>query len=404
MKTVTAIKVLTSKYIKISADRGRYSIILCLLSGLFLSPGCGSTSTEDAPKEDTSVPVSTPWDDYAINPPEDDIQSILVDSPYLYPERICNPVPDGTQLPSGTEIEVDDDGQTFVCVWRSVVGTVPEGFRYTDLSECDMPLTQAPSWFIAPEQKYVSDLALLDDPDYVKELEWVQNQVESSGCACCHASAVNSGHTSGFDISAPAVWTDTIENYQLAMISGRLDDHILFGALPAEANHGFTRQHTMFPSTDPDRMRAFFDAEFERRNGTAEEVQEAQAAFDTFFDRLQEPYNECVTPWQGLVDDRIVWDGDDEIRQFYVLEAEAQTPGFPPNRDRPEGTVWAIYVSPDSNPISSGTIELGQVPPGAYQAVPADGSPPVFTPGKTYRLYATPDFQLIRSISCTITF
>ncbi len=364
--------------------------------------GCGEDQTDVEP--DNEVITVDPWEEYSIDPPQGDVQDTLNNSPYLYPEQICQPVPEGIELPPDTVYSVDENGQELYCVWQSVVATVPEGYRFTDLSDCDEVFTQAPSWFVEPGQRYVSDPVLLEDAAFVEELKWVQSQVESSGCACCHASAANSGNTSGFDVSAPAIWTDTIENYQLAMISGRLPDHILFGALDADVNHGFSRESTMFPSTDPERMQAFFNAEFERRNGTPEEEVEGQAALDTFFDRLKEPFSDCVNPWQGIVDGRVIWDGDDEIRQFYVLKTDAETPGFPPNRDQPEGTVWAIYVNPDQNPIPSGTIELGTVPEGAYQAVPADGSPPVFTPGETYRLYATPDFQLIRSISCTITF
>jgi len=364
--------------------------------------GCGEG--KEGSDSNDEVSANDPWSEYSIEPPEGDIQTTLIDSPYLYPEQICQPVPEGVELPPDTVYSVDESGQALYCVWRSVVGTVPEGYRYTDLSTCDEVFTQAPSWFVEPTQRYVSDTDLLNDAEYVEELNWVQSQVESSGCACCHASAANSGNTSGFDVSAPAIWTDTIENYQLAMISGRLPDHILFGVLEADVNHGFSRELTMFPSTDPERMQAFFNAEFERRNGTEEEEIEGQAAFDTFFDRLEEPFSDCVTPWQGLIDGRIVWDGDEKIRQFYVLKTDAKTPGFPPNRDLPEGTVWAVYVNPDQSPISSGTLALGTVPDGAYQAFPADGSEPVFTPGETYRLFATPDFQLIRSISCTITY
>lgn len=387
-----------------SSSSTRLAASCCLFLGLLITAVVGQGCDNGAGNSTKETGTSSPWDDYSIDPPDEDVLNILVNSPYLYPEKICDPVPEGVELPPDTEIEIDASGQQLVCVWRSVVGNVPEGFQYTELAECDMNMTQAPSWFVEPEQHYVSDLSLLEDEAYVTELDWVQSQIESSGCACCHASDVNSGHTSGFDVSAPAVWTDTILNYQLAMISGRLDDHILFGALPPETNHGFIRDSTMFPSTDPERMKAFFNAEFDRRNGTMEEEQEAQAAFDTFFDRLQEPFNDCVTPWQGYIDGRVVWDGDDEIRQFYVLKTEADTPGFPPNRDRPEGTVWAFYVHPDQDPIASGTIELGTVPEGAYQAVPEDGSAPVFTPGETYRLFATPDFQLIRSINCTIAY
>jgi hypothetical protein len=377
-----------------------WAFALLLASPAFWQ-GCGEEQDESG---SDSVAEYDPWDDYSIDAPQGVVQSTLNESPYLYPEQICEPVPEGVELPPGATYTVDESGQELVCVWRSVVGNVPEGFAFTELATCDEAFTQAPSWFVAPTQRYVSDLALLEDEAFTAELDWVQSQVESSGCACCHASDVNSGNTSGFDVSAPAVWTDTLETYQIAMISGRLDDHILFGALEADVNHGFSRESTMFPSTDPERMMAFFDAEFDRRSGTLEDEEEAQAAFDTFFNRLEEPFSDCVAPWQGLEDGRVIWNGDDEVRQFYVLKTDAKTPGFPPNRDRPEGTVWAIYVKPDQAPIPSGSIELGTVPEGAYQAVPADGSPPVFTPGETYRLFATPDFQLIRSISCTITY
>jgi len=396
-------KTIASRLVQQSASRLKSTGAAALMVLAFgFWQGCGEDKEASNTTDETGA--FDPWSEYSIEPPVGDVQTTLIETPYLYPEQICQPVPEGIELPPETVYSIDESGQELYCVWRSVVGTVPEGYRYTDLATCDEVFTQAPSWFVEPTQRYVSDIALLDDPEFAEELNWVQSQVESSGCACCHSSAANSGNTSGFDVSAPAVWTDTIENFQLAMISGRLPDHILFGALDADVNHGFSREHTMFPSTDPERMQAFFNSEFDRRNGTLEEEIEGQAALDTFFDRLEEPFSDCVTPWQGLIDDRVVWDGDEEIRQFYVLEADAKTPGFPPNRDLPEGTVWAIYVNPDKNPIESGTIELGTLPDGAYQAFPADGSAPVFTPGETYRLFATPDFQLIRSISCTITY
>ena len=311
---------------------------------------------------------------------------------------------DSVELPEGASVEFDENGQRLLCIWESVVGCAPEGMKYTDVSDCREVFTQAPSWFSEPTQKFVSDPAILDDPEYVAELEWVQSQVDSSACSCCHSSGVGSGNTSGFDVHAPQVWTDTLETYQIAMLTGEFDDHALFGWVEPDENHGFDRAETMFPSTDPERMKAFFVAEFERRGGTEEDLEEADQGFDTFFGRLFEEYSECVSPWQGIEDDRVVWDSDSGVRQFYVLEAEADTPGFPPNLDKPEGTVWAFYVSPDAEAIPSGSIELGQVPDGAVQVIPADGSAPEFVAGRTYRLFATPDFQLIRAINCTTTY
>ena len=370
-------------------------------TGLILAAVCASTLIGCG---DPEPPELTPWEMYEIDPPVGDVLDVLVQSPYLYPEKVCSPVDEGVELPDGAEVEYDSDGQRLLCIWESVVGCAPEGVQYTEVSDCTQAFTQAPSWFVEPTQRFVSDPALMDDPDFVAELDWVQAQVESSGCACCHASGINSGNTSGFDVHAPQVWTDTMETYQIAMLTGEFADHSLFGAVDSEDNHGFIRDHTMFPSTDPERMKAFFLSEFERRGGTEENEQEAEEGFETFFGRLFEPYSECVSPWQGMEDDRVVWESGDSIRQFYVLEESADTPGFPPTLDKPDGTVWAIYVSPDQDPIPSGSIQLGEVPTGAVQVIPEDGSPPVFTPGTTYRLFATPDFQLIREINCTITY
>ena len=85
----------------------------------------------------------------------------------------------------------------------------------------------------------------------------------------------------------------------------------------------------------------------------------------------------------------------------YFLKDDADTPGFPPTEDTPEGTVWALYVNANSDPIVSGQVGVGEVPPGTTQFVPADGAPPELEDGDTYRIFATPDFQLIRELNCT---
>jgi len=250
----------------------------------------------------------------------------------------------------------------------------------------------------------VSDPALLDDPGFSADLAWVQSQVRSSGCACCHASSVGSGNTSGFDVDAPEVWTDTMETYRLGMLTGILDDHRLFGALPASENHGFERIDTMFPSTDPERMRAFFVSEFDRRGGTDEDMDRAQLAFEAFFGKRFVDSEDCVTPFEGIEDGKLIWNGTSAARQVYVQELGSDIPGFPPSMDRPEGTVWALYVSPDGEPIESGALTLGEVPAGAYQAIPADGTAPAFEEGRSYRVYATPDFMLNRMVSCNFIY
>ena len=236
------------------------------------------------------------------------------------------------------------------------------------------------------------------------ELNWVRDQVRSGGCSCCHASGSDHAYATGFDFDAPLVATDSISNYRLAMLTGMFEDHRQFGALPPAENQGFIRDHTMIPTTDPDRMRRFFMSELERRGATEDDIELGRVATENFFGRRVIEDKACVSPFEGIEDNRVLWNGERGIRQLYVLETDANIPGFPPFEDKPEGIVWAIYVNPEAEAIASGDIVLGQIPDGAYQVEPADGSTPEFVEGRTYRLYATPDFMRRFSMNCTFEF
>ena len=93
---------------------------------------------------------------------------------------------------------------------------------------------------------------------------------------------------------------------------------------------------------------------------------------------------------------------DQAARQVYVQELGSETPGFPPNLDRPAGTVWAFRVAYDSPGMPSGTIEPGVLPDGAIQMIPEDGSAPQLESGKEYRLFVTPDVMLLNLANCII--
>ena len=118
-----------------------------------------------------------------------------------------------------------------------------------------------------------------------------------------------------------------MENFQIAMVAGYIEDHLLFGHYEPENNHGFDRSVAMFGSTDPERMQAFFESEFERRNGTQEDIEEAQRRFDSLFGRFPQEPTECVSPFEGLIDGTLQWNGD-AARQIYILEADAPAPIF----------------------------------------------------------------------------
>ena len=369
----------------------------------FLATAACGTETEkldSAAVEPAPTAIDLEWESYAIEQPSAEINVWLNETPFLWPEKVCVDASTVADLPADAERTTLDDGTEAVCFWDAFSGNVPEGMDFTELSTCEMAWTQGPPWFAQPQRVYRSEDALLDDAAFVTELEWVRDQVRTSGCGCCHASGTNSGHTSGFDMDAPGVWTDSMTNAQLAMAAGRFPEHSLFGHFAAETNHGFDREATLFASTDPARMAAFFEGEFQRRGGNDEDLAEAQGQFDALFGRLFLPFSDCITPYEGLVDGKLLWNSEDGVRQVYILETDAQTPGFPPNIDRPEGTVWALYVDPTSDPIAPGSLSIGEVPAGTTQMVPETGDLALES-GRTYRFYATPDVMIPAQLDCT---
>lgn len=367
--------------------------LLRLLPALLLA-ACGAEKGDSADGVETADAL---WSDYRIEPPSAEITAALA-APYQMPTEVCAPA-DGLALPEG--VTPNEDGE--LCVKDHFNAAVPEGMRYTDLNTCDAAWSQGPGWFAPPQRVYKSPASLLDDEAYMAEVAWVGAQVEATGCACCHASAAASGHTSGFDMSAPAIWTDTLTNAQLAMGTGQFEEHLLFGFFDPAENHGFDRSQTLFPTTDPARMKAFFEAEFERRGGTDEDLIEAQGQFDALFGALFLEPAPCVEPYEGIIEGQITWNGEG-LRQIYVLPLEAETPAFTPNLDLPAETLWAVYVNNDAQPIASGSLPLGAVPDGAVQRVPADGSAPGLVEGETYRLYGTGDIMQGRYLDCTFVY
>ncbi len=339
------------------------------------------------------------WAGYEIERPTDAMRVILDDTPFIEPQQVC--VDASTlDVPEGAELV---DGQ--LCVWDLFSGAVPEGMNFSDVSSCEAPWTQGPPWFAQPTRVYESPSSLLNDDAWVAEATWVQSQIHATGCSCCHASSSGSGNTSGFDFDAPGVWTDSMTNSQLIMSTGYNDLHKLFGEVPAEQNHGFARSETLWPSTDPDRLKAFFDSEFARREGSQADIAASDAAFDALFGQVIADRSACVEEFEGVrADGTVYWNGDTPVRQVLVMEADAQTPAFPPNLDRPEGTLWALYVDFDGTPIENGALRLGDVPEGTTQKVPAEGPAPVLQDGVTYTIFASEDIMVGRVLNCTFTY
>ena len=378
-----------------------FNKIEALILGLVL--GCGG-NLEPGEALKVGAGMEPEWANYEVTAPAGAMLSMLTESPYMYPTQTCSPMSESDKSLANATISLDENGKEQLCVWESVVGTVPEGESFYERVGCDRAWTQAPSWFVPPTRVHTSDPSLLDDESYAEELAWVRSQAHSGGCTCCHGSSNPNGYATGWDIDAPLVWTDSIANYRLAMLSGMFDEHREFGAIPADQNHGFGRQHTMFPTTDSDRMRAFFLNELERRKASNEDIEHGREAIQRFFGRRRIGDKDCVSPFEGIEEGRVVWNADHTVRQLYVLEQEADIPGFPPSMDRPDGIVWAIYVDPDGDALESGQLVLGELPSRARQIEPADGSMPQFVEGRSYRLYATPDFMRRFAMNCLFKY
>jgi hypothetical protein len=80
-----------------------------------------------------------------------------------------------------------------------------------------------------------------------------------------------------WDISVAGPWVDQLTDRGVAIMAGRLDSPA-FGTKAGVDINGFSREKTGAPTTDSDRMRAFFDAELERRGVTAADLETMQQA------------------------------------------------------------------------------------------------------------------------------
>lgn len=355
----------------------------------------------DSDTESESIEVAS-WDTYEAPPPSEALQDRLMNHPAIYPYEECLSASETVASIPEQNMSYSDDGTPQLCVWHHPAGCVPEGLRYPDVMSCDDVRTNGPSWFIPPTQKFVTDPSLMEDQQYKSELKWVKEQVASSACSCCHSS--QSGYASFFDIDAPGAWIDTLTMTGIVMAAGLADEHKYLGYLPPDDNHGFDRETTIFATTDIPRMRAFFNAEFERRQGTEEDISTARQTFIQINGGLFMEPTECGVGEGVDEEGHIIWKGDN-ARQVYIQEVGSNNPGSPPNLDKPEGTVWAVYANTDTEGLVSGTITPGIAGEGARQAVPEDvDTEAVFEDGKTYRLFVTPDFLRVTQTNCTFTF
>jgi hypothetical protein len=277
-----------------------------------------------------------------------------------------------------------------VCTWQDIGACTEEGRDFVDYGRCDIVRSQRPyapvpaSDFVTPD-----DDPIWTDASYQAELAWVTDQVESCGCVCCHSDAAPSGPSNWY-IEQEGIWTDGFWPTGLAIAAGWVDSSLL-GARPAHDNNGFGRDRSGIPSTDQDRMIAFFEGELSRRGFVRDDFEGATPIPEIFYEQIIYEPSACENGEGVRRDGTIQWSGG-PARYLHVLERDATNPGVPPNLDEPEGTLWMIEVPWTAEPFESGLV-YGEVTGDVSQRVPTS-APPALVEGREYLLYVQKDVML----------
>jgi len=279
-----------------------------------------------------------------------------------------------------------EDGQ--VCTWQAIAASTEAGRRFVDYGSCEVIRSQRPYYATPPAPGSGQPDPRLDDPAYLAELDWVRAQVEASACVCCHSDAAPQG-ASNWTIDAEGNWMDSFYDSGLALGANWINS-VSFGAYDPADNNGFNRIDSGVPSTDPERMVAFFVAELEHRGRSEAEFADAEPFGGPLYDQLVYEPSACENGEGVKPDGTVAWTGG-AARYVYVLEAGSDNPTVPPNLDLPDGTLWRIDVPADGDPISSGELSYGAVTAGMSQRFPIDDAPAGLVPGSEYYLYVTRD-------------
>lgn len=299
---------------------------------------------------------------------------------FIQPTLECVPPLPGEEPGNGP------DGQ--VCTWQIISASTEEGRRFSDYASCDVVYSQRPYYPVPPAEPEADVDTRMDDPAYVEELAWVREQVEASACICCHSDEAPSG-ASNWTIDAPGNWMSTFRVQGLAMAAGWINSDS-FGAYDPADNNGFDRIQVGVPSTDPERMKAFFVAELGYRGKTFEDFVDEPPFGGPLYTQLVYEPGPCEAGEGVQSDGSIRWEGGD-ARYVYVLEVGSDNPTVPPNLDLPEGTMWRLDTPAENSPIASGDVRYGEVPGSMTQRYPESQTPIELSPGTDYYLYVLRD-------------
>ena len=309
---------------------------------------------------------------------------------FQWPEKTCRaPLP-------GEPAGKGPDGQ--VCSWEMISGATEEGREFEKYANCESVRTQRP-YYAAPTNTDATRAdERLNDPAYAQELTWLRGQIKSTACVCCHSTKAPEG-TSNWFVDQPGNFMNGFYDRGLAMGAGWINT-VGFGAYPQEQNNGFMRadeahpERTIFVTTDSDRVRRFFEAELAFRGKTkADFADQPYGAGPLDDQRFFKP--KACQAGEGVGANGLISWSQGPARYVYVMAAEANSPGVPPNLDQPAGTLWRIQAPWTASAIVSGTVTYGQVPEGFAQFAPSVGTaPPALERGKQYYLYVLADIAL----------
>ena len=311
----------------------------------------------------------------------------VTSEPFIFewPTQTCQPPLEGEPAGQGENGEV--------CTWNLISGCTEEGRSYYDYGSCETVRTNRPYYPLPGKPVAGDDDPRLADENYVRESNWVKSQVEACACICCHTDQAPEG-PSKWAADAGILWTDTMSDTAISLFAGYVDSSAL-GAFNPDDNNGFNRIESALPTTDVERMLAFFEAEFQRRAIDENFARSIRPIGGPLVEQMTHQPEACPEGIGIASDGTITWDDTKTARYVYVLETTAKSPGIPPNFDMPEGTIWRIDVPFNGTPLESGSVIYGDAPEGTTQRMPEnDGQPSVLESGASYYLYVLEDVAL----------
>ena len=265
--------------------------------------------------------------------------------------------------------------------------------RYDDYASCEHVRTQRPYYPVPSAATPSTPDTCMQDATYVV--------VSSTGCvgrwsrarACAATpSAWRRRGASNWYVEALGNWTNGFDASGLALGADLDRLHLLRRLSPrcrTKASRGRCRA---LPSTDPARMRDFFERELMHRGFYPRGLRAHRdpSADRSTANRSYQP-TACAEGRGVDADGTVRW-GSAALRATCTcsMRASANPRRSTRTSTLPRGTRWRVDVAPTSSPVVSG-IKYGRVPNGATQRFPETGAPAPLQPGAMYYLYVLLD-------------